>query len=225
MLINFDAEICHMGIKERKGRHKSDLKQKILDAAKTLFMKHGYEATTIRKIAAEIEFSPTTIYLYYKDKSDIVYALHREGFRLLAERFVSLAEVEHPFERLKAMGRAYIRFAMEKSDFYELMFVMKEPLSFLEAHCDDVEGVWEEGFQVFEFLRLTIEQCKNAGYFQQVDTLDFSLLVWSTVHGLCTLSIHGHLDHMMKNKELMTDGNEAVNRAYESLVRLLEGMK
>jgi len=214
-----------MGIKERKVRHKTDLKQKILDAAIMLFMKHGYEATTIRKIAAEIEFSPTTIYLYYKDKSDIIYALHREGFRLLAERFASLAEVEHPFERLKAMGKVYIRFALEKSDFYELMFVMKDPLSFLDTHCADTEGVWEEGGQVFEFLRMTIEQCQKEGYFRHVDTLDFSLLVWSTVHGLCTLSIHGHLDHLVKHKELMKDGNEALNRAYESLTRLLEAMK
>ena len=54
-----------MGIKERKLKHKEDLKQSILDAAKKLFIKEGYEATSIRKIAAEIEFSPTTIYLYY----------------------------------------------------------------------------------------------------------------------------------------------------------------
>ena len=59
-----------MGIKERKLKHKEDLKQSILDAAKKLFLTDGYGATSIRKIAAEIEFSPTTIYLYYKDKAE-----------------------------------------------------------------------------------------------------------------------------------------------------------
>src|SRR5690606_17197717 len=110
-----------MGIKERKARHRENLKVQILEAAKKLFVKDGYQATSIRKIAAEIEFSPTTIYLYYKDKSDIAYALHQEGFSLLRERFVALEFVEQPFERLRAMGRAYIQFALDHPDFYELM--------------------------------------------------------------------------------------------------------
>ncbi|MEJ0102030.1 MAG: helix-turn-helix domain-containing protein [Bacteroidota bacterium] len=118
-----------MGIKERKIKHKVDLKQSILAAAKKLFLEDGYEATSIRKIAAEIEFSPTTIYLYYKDKNEIAHALHEEGFKILSERFTVLAQVEHPFERLKAMGRIYMQFALENIDFYEIMFIMKEPLA------------------------------------------------------------------------------------------------
>src|SRR5690606_4539298 len=132
-----------MGIRERKDRHKEDLKLRILDAAKMLFMKFGYEATSIRKIAAEIEFSPTTIYLYYKDKNDILYALHQEGFKMLGNHFYALSNVEHPFERLKAMGRIYLKFALEHSDFYELMFIMKEPLQFLNSSCSHED--WTEG--------------------------------------------------------------------------------
>ena len=117
-----------MGIKERKEKHKEELKLKILDSAKSLFLKQGYEATSLRKIAEQVEISPTTIYLYYKDKSDIIYALHQEGFKLLGAQFLVLQQVEDPFERLKAMGRIYMSFALENPDFYELMFIMKEPL-------------------------------------------------------------------------------------------------
>ena len=85
-----------MEIKERKLRHKEDLKQSILDAAKKLFLSEGYGATSIRKIAAEIEFSPTTIYLYYKDKAEIAHALHQEGFKELGARFAVLATVAGP---------------------------------------------------------------------------------------------------------------------------------
>jgi AcrR family transcriptional regulator len=68
-----------MGIAERRSKHKENLRQAILDAAKKLFLRDGYHATSIRKIAQEIEFSPTTIYLYYKDKAEIAHALHIEG--------------------------------------------------------------------------------------------------------------------------------------------------
>ena len=217
-----------MGIKERKERHKGDLKQLILDSAKSLFMKYGYEATSIRKIAAGIEFSPTTIYLYYKDKSDIVYALHQEGFKLMMEKFSSLAYVEHPFERLKAMGRTYIQFALENSDFYELMFIMKEPLDFLDtSYTGDQESEeWKEGANTFNILLKTIQECRQFGYFQGQEPKTFALLVWSTIHGMCSLTIHGHLDHVCQKKHnLFETGVQALDAAYASYVKLLENMK
>lgn len=214
-----------MGIKERKERHREDLKQLILDKAKSLFTRYGYEATSIRKIAAEIEFSPTTIYLYYKDKSDIIYALHQEGFKLMGQRFSVLANVEHPFERLKAMGKAYIQFALENRDFYELMFIMREPLDFLDAHCNNLEGEgWPEGFTTFNFLLQTIEQCQGIGYFKGQETKSFSLLVWGTMHGLCSLTVHGHLGHMAKSHHFFESGEDALNAAFWNFIKVLEGM-
>lgn len=210
--------------KERKERHKEDFKRVILEAAKRLFIKHGYEATSIRKIATEIGFSPTTIYLYYRDKSDIIYALHQEGFRLLKERFFALQHVDHPFERLKAMGRTYIRFALENKDFYRLMFVMKDPLEFLDRSCDQTQK-WEEGIQVFDFLLGTIRQCQHIGYFKTFDIHSFALLVWSTVHGLCTLTVSGHLEHMAQSHHLFEFEEKTLDKVFENLVALLDKMK
>ncbi|MDP2160985.1 MAG: TetR/AcrR family transcriptional regulator, partial [Flavobacterium sp.] len=52
----------------------------ILQAAKKLFVEQGVENTTIRKIASEIEYSVGTVYVYYKDKNDILHDLHTQGF-------------------------------------------------------------------------------------------------------------------------------------------------
>lgn len=112
---------------KKKRKHKGDLRDEILSAAKKLFLAHGYLNTSMRKIAAKVGISPTTIYLYYRDKADVIHALHQEGFKILAEQFKILENVEHPFERLKAMGRCYINFALGNRDFYELMFIMQEP--------------------------------------------------------------------------------------------------
>ena len=216
-----------MGIKERKERHREDLKQLILDTAKSLFMKYGYEATSIRKIAAKIEFSPTTIYLYYRDKSDIIYALHQEGFKLMNRSFSALSNVEHPFERLKAMGRTYIQFALENSDFYELMFIAKEPLNFLDTCRDglDKEG-WTEGTAAFKSVLTTVSACQELGYFKGYDPDSFALLIWSTVHGMCSLAIQGHLDHVVKNKlPALKAGRQALDTAYSDFTQVLESLK
>ena len=212
-----------MGIKERKLRHKEDLKQSILDAAKKLFLSEGYGATSIRKIAAEIEFSPTTIYLYYKDKAEIAHALHQEGFKELGARFAVLAHIEHPFERLKAMGRVYMQFALEHRDYYELMFVMREPLEYLQ---DGEEGCWEEGQQAFHFLLGTILECQQkAGMFRSFDSEGFSLMIWSTMHGLCTLQIHGHLDQVVEKKQLLLGVENVMHHTFDNFVRVLESLK
>jgi len=207
-----------MGIKERKLKHKEDLKQNILDAAKALFLKEGYEATSIRKIAAEIEFSPTTIYLYYKDKAAIFHALHQEGFKLLASQFAVLAHIDHPFERLKAMGRVYMRFALDNRDFYELMFTQKEPLYCVDDH-------WEEGEQAFKLLLSIIQACQQIGYFTQFNPESFSMVVWSTMHGLCTLKIKGHLEHVTKHKMVLQDVSDVFTHTFETFVATLEKLK
>lgn len=215
-----------MGIQERKEKQREALKAKILSAAIRLFTENGFEATSIRKIAAEIEFSPTTIYLYYKDKSDIIYALHQEGFRLLGETFRALRAVDDPFERLKAMGRNYVQFALENREFYELMFVMKDPL----LHLDSKDGgkpeeCWEEGERTFRGLMDTIGACQEAGYFKGLELSVFALLVWSTVHGLCTLSLHGHMDHVASLHQIEGKEKSIIDSAFEQFVLLLNTMK
>ena len=223
VLSTFASANIIMGIKERKSRHKVDLKQSILDAAKKLFLEDGYAATSIRKIAAEIEFSPTTIYLYYKDKNEISRALHQEGFKILSERFSVLSHVEHPFERLKAMGKIYMQFALENKDYYEIMFIMKEPIATFDENCDDEE--WEEGKRAFHTLLNTIEDCQKAGYFKTFEPGALSLIVWSTMHGLCTMKIHGHLDLVVKTKGILTEVDDVFTHTYECFIQLLEKLK
>lgn len=211
-----------MGIKERKIKHKEDLKRSILDAAKKLFLEEGYDATSIRKIAAEIEFSPTTIYLYYKDKNEIIHALHEEGFKILTDRFHVLASVQNPFERLKAMGHIYIQFALENKDFYDIMFVMKDPIRFICEGDDDQE--WTEGTNAFYGLMHTINDCQQAGYFKGYDAEALSLLVWSTMHGLCTLKTNGRMDLVVEHKQILNNVSDPLQHTFELYVKMLERM-
>jgi AcrR family transcriptional regulator len=177
-----------MTISTRKERQKEELKAKILQTAKALFMERGYEETSIRNIAERIEYSPTTIYLYFKDKDDIFYALHREGFVLLNQYFRALGHVEDPFERLKAISKAYVTFALENGEFYDLMFIIRSPMNALEKEKKD-ELDWEEGDRAFGFLVNTIEECIAKGYFKDMNAEVLAFTTWSMVHGICSLEI------------------------------------
>ena len=67
-----------MGTKERRAREKEQLRQQILLAARELFVNEGYENVSMRKIANKIEYSPTTIYLHFKDKADLLDSVCKE---------------------------------------------------------------------------------------------------------------------------------------------------
>ena len=206
---------------ERRER-KEELRKKILDVAKDLFLKHGYDSVSIRKIADKLTISPTTIYLYYKDKGDVIYALHQEGFKSLTAQFEVLSNVEEPFERLKAMGRSYIKFALENPDFYELMFIMKGPIEFVERNC---ANEWEEGGQAFGALLSTVAECKNKGYFGEIELHTMALHIWSAIHGICSLKLQGHLDHVVKAHLLGEQNTFVLESALETLVTIVKGIK
>src|SRR5438128_10785163 len=101
-----------MGVMERKAREREELKQQILDAARELFVRDGYEAVSMRKIADVIEYSPTAIYVHFADKLALMRELCSHDFKSLARVFNDLATVTDPVERIRQTGHTYIRFAV-----------------------------------------------------------------------------------------------------------------
>ena len=203
-----------MGIADRKEREKEELRASILDAARKLFLEKGVEKTSIRNIADLIEYSPGSIYHYFRDKNEIFHALHQGGFQALGEKMQVLASVQNPMERLKAMGSIYIRFAMENPDMYDLMFIKEAPIDHIYdlEHCN-----WKEGAGAFDTLRQTISQCIDQGYFLGHDVEPLSYMIWSTVHGMVSLNIR-------KRCEVIDfeDKDQIVNLGLQSLFKILD---
>jgi AcrR family transcriptional regulator len=203
-----------MGISERKAKEKEELKSLILRAARKLFVVQGVEQTTIRKIASEIEYSVGTVYVYYKDKNDILHDLHTQGFKQLGGEMKVLLNVADPMERLKALGRVYLQFALENSDMYDLMFNMKAPMDFLEStHKEE----WNEGKATFDVLRSTVNQCMEKGHFKGHQLEPLSFAIWSIVHGMASL----HISQRIKGVSLI-DPETMLMKGYEEFVLMLD---
>ncbi|MGR3811367.1 TetR/AcrR family transcriptional regulator [Jiulongibacter sp. NS-SX5] len=185
-----------MSIAERKEREKSVLRKKILNAAKELFLTKGYEKTSIRNIADKIEYSPGTIYLYYKDKNELFFKLHLEAFNELGIALSQLDFKAPPIEQLGQMGRNYIRFAFENPELYELMFVMEAPMETLA--CKD--EIWKDGLDSYDMLKSLVDNCMKDGYLKSHGLDDATLMIWSFVHGLVTLKSRQRLE-MFEDEE------------------------
>ena len=173
-----------MGITERKEKEKAEMKKMILDAAMQLFIKDGYDGVSIRKIASKIEYSPGTIYTYFEDKDSIFYALHVEGFGMLYQKQLSAQSIQNPRERLIAHGRAYIEFALNNQEYYDVMFIISGPQ---EIICKE-EG-WDHGLRSYDLLRRNVAECQSVGLFKDQNTEAVAFLLWSMVHGISSLTI------------------------------------
>jgi AcrR family transcriptional regulator len=174
-----------LGITERKVRAKEELRQTIIDAAMAIFVKEGYEKTSIRNIADSIEYSPGTIYLHFKDKDELLFAVHEVAFTRFFQEMAPLLLVPNPRERLLQMGEIYIRFAYENPELYGLMFMDKAPMNCLEM----TDGAWVSGQQALNLLRTTVEQCFQTQNLSEVEIDVYTMTIWSYVHGLTSLGI------------------------------------
>ncbi len=193
---------------------KEDLKVLILNSAKKLFVEKGIEQTTIRNISDAIGCSIGTVYVYFKDKNAIFHALHTQGFIQLSSEFKVLLHVSNPMERLRAMGKVYINFALKNRDMYDLMFNLKSPMEFLN---DEKLQEWNEGKATFDVLRSTVNECLAAGYFAGHQLEPTAFMIWSMVHGMCSLEITNRsVGVNIQNPE------NIVTAAYEEFMKIMD---
>jgi AcrR family transcriptional regulator len=175
-----------MGVTERKEREKQELRQRILEAAKEVFIEDGYDKASIRAIAERVEYSPATIYLHFRDKDELFYAVHELGFAKMFERMQELVGIEHPMQRLHRMGEIYLDFAVENPELYDLMFISRAPMAAIHKKYD---AGWDCGHRNFTLLQDLIRACMEGGHMAVTDLNVATMAIWSYVHGLASLFI------------------------------------
>jgi AcrR family transcriptional regulator len=173
-----------MGTFERRENDKQKMRKLILDTAMKLFLREGFERVTIRAIARMIEYSPATIYLYFKDKNEILYALQTIGFEKLYEKQQKVLAGKDPWESLRLLARIYINFALENPEYYDLMFIMRGPIKKMRE-----QKKWEEGLRSYDLLKTSVSVCMEAGYLIRADVDVATFAFWSLTHGIASLII------------------------------------
>lgn len=173
-----------MGVTERRARQKENLRGEILDVARQMFVEEGYAGVSMRKIAERIEYSPTTIYLHFKDKGEIFNQLCEETFAKLAHRLESLARKHaDPLAYLRAGMLAYVDFGLKNPNHYTITFIISPEASDEYKYEDSI------GARAFETLRGAVENCVATGVFRSVDVDTTAQALWAAIHGVTSLLI------------------------------------
>jgi len=178
-----------MGVIERKAREREELKQQILDAARELFVREGYENVSMRKIADKIEYSPASIYTYFKDKDEILDCLCEETFLHLHEhKLAAVHQMEgDPLESLKKGMETYIRFGLDHPDHYIVTFMLKAA-PYEKPESRETRKA-RAGFQCFNDMRSIVRRCMEEGRIKSADPEETSQALWAGTHGVTALLI------------------------------------
>jgi AcrR family transcriptional regulator len=186
-----------MAIKERKERERQEMRERILEVAKEMFLQDGYDKTSIRNIAEKIEYSPGTIYQYFEDKDEIFFIIHQQGFDKLFAMMAQVNEIQNPLEKLQTLGKVYMQFAFENPELYDLMFIMRAPMNRLLEKKKE----WERGFASFEFLESVITECIDQKLIRFQEPKIGTVAIWAYVHGLISLYIRDRFK-MLNEEEI-----------------------
>lgn len=203
-----------MGISDRKEREKQEMKQLIIDAAMRMFVEDGYEKTSIRNIADKIEYSPGTIYLYYKDKDELLYAVQKEAFSKMFETFQREATSRSPWKRLEQIAYSYVNFGINHPDLYDLMFIIRAPMNTAEERGD-----WDNGDACFNYLTDAIGECMEKGLLRYTDPRVAALSIWSMGHGLVSLQVRCRFKVMQLADEQMS---QMINLTIREFLRTIK---
>lgn len=201
-----------MGVIERKQREKEYLKKRIIDSATKMFIEEGFENTSLRRIASEIEYSPATIYLYFKNKDELFYTIQERAFEKFYLKLDEFGFIKDPMGRLRSVATSYVEFAIANPGLYNLMFVMANPLNNLESKKD-----WKPGKECFNLLKTYITACVEKNLIKRMNADECTILFWSFIHGLSTLYINQRLSFYGGKEVLVEQIKAVIDKMLETL--------
>ena len=177
----------------KKPYHHGDLREALLDMARTMIAEEGIEAVTMRGLSKRVGVSRTAPYRHFEDKAALLAAVAQQGFEQLNEAMRQVrieGRTLTPLDRFQKMGICYTRFAVDNPTAYRLMFGVDA------IQGDEFPSLNEVINKTHQELVSIIRECKEAGEISNWRTRDVALTVWSACHGLALLMIDGRLPDM-----------------------------
>jgi AcrR family transcriptional regulator len=188
-------------------KHKEELRRVILDAAREIFGREGYENFSMRKLAEKVQYSPGTVYLHFRSKEELFECLVEESFARLLKTLMDLRngqEWRDPVEELKKGMRPYVAFGLRNPNDYRFAFMLRPPV---EKRPYKVHGA-------FEALRYMVRRCVEEKRFRAVEVEATAQTLWASAHGITSLLIQRPAFPWVPKKRLIA---QVISTAMDSL--------
>lgn len=167
--------------RNRSDDDKAKVRKAMLEAARELLVEKGYDGLTLGKVGKKVGFTTTNVYRYFDNKNDLIYAAIEDAFVTFGERLEEAkGSTDKPFERIFALGRAYVQFARDHPVPYYLMFVDKTDYLFGEREVPGVDKL--------SYLFEAVGEAIHAGTIRQGNVETTAHVLWGQLHGILMLT-------------------------------------
>jgi AcrR family transcriptional regulator len=171
----------------RRERERNELRDRILAAARTLLVRGGREAVTMREVARLVEYSPAALYQHFPDKEALIRELCLNDFADFAEVFIELPREGGPLAMLCRAGFAYLEFARSHPEHYRVMFMTEN----VDSPPDSDAQRNDPTQNAYVLVHHLVAEAIAAGVLRP-ELTDSHLLAqttWASVHGVAALDV------------------------------------
>ncbi len=190
-------------------KENQDLKRLILDTTRRLLVSNGYSGLSMRRIAKEMEYSATSIYLHFKNKDALFHALIEEGMSILLDRQRKIAAKfsENVLARLQALCEGYIAFGLECPEYYQIMFMLHPELT-----SSYQRKSLRRARRNLDMMKVTLEEGVKKGLVDIEDSIASTNVMWASLHGAVSILLASRLD-------IRIDRQRFIDNVLDNIVR------
>ncbi|RKX72156.1 hypothetical protein DRP43_01420 [candidate division TA06 bacterium] len=199
--------IYNTSMNDRQKKHRDDIRLKILNSATKLFEEKGIEFVTMRKIAAEIKYTPTTIYLYYKNKEELLYEIANKKIDILTEELRRISN-DNNKTFLVSLIRTYFNFFVKNKKY----FYLYSDITTGRLRVDDLKRNSLVNAPLYSFGRvfdsIVMQGVKNEDY------TDSLYLLWSFMNGIVEIELNPAMEEMVDIDKITNRFAEFIINSY-----------
>lgn len=190
-----------MVVKKRREKEKEYMRQLILNSSVKIIIEEGYEKLSMRKIANAIEYSPTTIYIYYRNKAEIVEDISRQIYEKIVGNIEKILRenIELPiYKKIKLSFEEFIFSIVENPEMSKAV-IRSGTKAILgpreKSEAEDISGI--------EKLSTLLLEAEKENIFRKLDE-NISWMIISSLIGFSMNALENQL-YLNKNWRELVD--------------------
>lgn len=211
--------ICYLTLLTIESYGMSDLRDRLLDTSRRLLLRHGYRNFSLRKVAREIGVSATSIYLHFDSKDHLIHTLMERSIDQLNRRLEeAVTKGTGPIEKLNILARVYVRFALEHSREYQIIYMVSS---------DEMSRYPKEKFRKarrgYELVTEVIEDGVDRQLLDEKYPRIASYIFWAQLHGVMSVVLSRRLDNRLDQQEFIEQAIEHIVHGFHVRTALETG--
>ncbi|WP_138431291.1 TetR/AcrR family transcriptional regulator [Fodinibius saliphilus] len=212
-----------MGTEDRKKREKEQRRNQIIDAAETIIFSKGLEQATMDEIAEEAELSKGTLYLYFKNKTELYLAITKRGSTILNNQFSKIFATSHKhsgIELIRMIGQLYLDFVREHSNYFKA-FIYYESLSNVEEleESEFAQTCEEHREEALNYMIRALQIGMQDGTIDdKYDPKELALVIWASTRGITTVT---HMRSIGHHLEMIDEMEISIDSLFENFLDLV----